>query len=130
DDEEEIFLGEYQLRNNFLSRALYLLAFVEPLDNEPDNEYPIPYEDLEVRHLGELYENILEYTVLLADADLICRRNKKGAEILLASQTQRKAGDMLIGKGNVYFGESALERKQTGSYYTPEPLVRFLNQKS
>ena len=37
---------------------------------------------------------------------------------------------MLIGKGNVYFGESALERKQTGSYYTPEPLVRFLNQKS
>jgi len=130
DDEEERFLGQHQLRNDFLSRALYLLAFVEPYDNEPDEEYPIPYEDLEVRHLGELYENILEYTVQLADADRIRRRTKKGVELLLASQTTRKAGDTLIKKGEVYFGESALERKQTGSYYTPESLVRFLNEKT
>jgi hypothetical protein len=120
DDEEERFLGRHQLRNDFLSRALYLLAFVEPYSNEPDDEYPIPYEDLEVRHLGELYETILEYTVQLADADCIRRRTKKGVEILLASQTTKKAGDTLIKKGDVYFGESALERKQTGSYYTPE----------
>lgn len=130
DDEKERFLGRHQLRNDFISRALYLLAFVEPFDNEPDDEYPIPYEDLEVRHLGELYENILEYTVQLADADRIRRRTKKGVEILLASQTTNKPGDTLIKKGEVYFGESALERKQTGSYYTPESLVRFLNQKT
>jgi hypothetical protein len=130
DDEEERFLGQHQLRNDFLARSLYLLAFVEPLDNEPDGEYPIPYEDLEVRHLGELYENILEFTVQLADADRIRRRTKKGVEILLASQTTKMAGDTHIKKGDVYFGESALERKQTGSYYTPESLVRFLNQKT
>ena len=130
DDEEERFLGQHQLRNDFLSRALYLLAFVEPFDNESDGEYAIPYEDLEVRHLGELYENILEYTVQLADADRIRRRTKKGVEMLLASQTTKKAGDRLIKKGDVYFGESALERKQTGSYYTPESLVRFLNEKT
>jgi len=51
-------------------------------------------------------------------------------EMLLASQTTRKPGDTLIKKGDVYFGESALERKQTGSYYTPESLVRFLNEKT
>jgi len=130
DDEEELFLGQHQLRNDFLSRALYLLAFVEPYNNESDGEYVIPYEDLEVRHLGELYENILEYTVQLADADRIRRRTKKGMEILLASQTTKKPGDTLIKKGDVYFGESALERKQTGSYYTPESLVRFLNEKT
>jgi hypothetical protein len=130
DDEEERFLGQHQLRNDFVFRALYLLAFVEPYNNDPDEEYAIPYEDLEVRHLGELYENILEYTVLLADADRIRRRTKKGVEILLASQTTKKQGDTLIKKGDVYFGESALERKQTGSYYTPESLVRFLNEKT
>ncbi|MFH2000020.1 MAG: hypothetical protein ABIK28_10080, partial [Planctomycetota bacterium] len=130
DDQEERFLGQHQLRNDFLSRALYLLAFVEPFNSEPDGEYPIPYEDLEVRHLGELYETILEYTVMLADADRIRRRTKKGVEILLVSQTTKKAGDTLIKKGDVYFGESALERKQTGSYYTPESLVRFLNHKT
>jgi hypothetical protein len=130
DDEEEKFLGQHQLRNDFFSRALYLLAFVEPYNNEPDDEYPIPYEDLEVRHLGELYETILEYTVQLADADRIRRRTKKCVEILLAFKTTKKAGDTLIKKGDVYFGESALERKQTGSYYTPESLVRFLNEKT
>ena len=130
DDEEERFLDQHQLRNDFMCRALYLLAFVEPYNNEPDGEYAIPYEDLEVRHLGELYENILEYTVLLADADRIRRRTKKGVEMLLASQTTKKQGDTLIKKGDVYFGESALERKQTGSYYTPESLVRFLNEKT
>ena len=130
DDEKERFLGQHQLRNDFLSRALYLLAFVEPYDNEADEEYAIPYEDLEVRHLGELYETILEYTVQLADADRIRRRSKKGVAILLASQTTKKSGDTLIKKGEVFFGESALERKQTGSYYTPESLVRFLNEKT
>lgn len=79
DDEDEPFLGRHQLRNDFLSRALYLLAFVEPFDSEPDGEYPIPYEDLEVRHLGELHETILEYTVQLADADRIRRRTKRGS---------------------------------------------------
>ena len=130
DDEEERFLGQHQLRNDFLCRALYLLAFVEPYDNEPDQEYAIPYQDLEVGHLGELYENILKYTVQLADADRIRRRTRKGVEILLASQTTKKTGDALTKKGDVYFGESALERKQTGSYYTPESLVRFLNEKT
>jgi len=130
DDEEERFLGKHQLRNDFLARALYLLAFVEPYNNEPDAEYAIPYEDLEVRHLGELYENILEFTVQLADADRIRRRTKKGTEILLASQTIKRTGDTFIKKGEVFFGESALERKQTGSYYTAESLVRFLNEKS
>lgn len=85
---------------------------------------------MEVRHLGELYENILEYTVLLADADRIRRRTKKGVDIILASETVKQKGDTFIQKGDVYFGESALERKQTGSYYTPESIVQFLNKKA
>jgi len=130
DDEEERFLRDHRLRNDFLARALYLLAYVEPCDNDRDREYAIPYEDLEVRHLGELYENILEYTVVLADADRLRRRTRKGVEILLAAGQTKQPGDTYIKKGEVFFGESALERKQTGSYYTPESLVRFLNEKS
>ena len=131
DDTEEAFLGQHRLRNDFLSRALYLLAYVEPAGGKPDDEYPIPYQDLEVRHLGEIYENILEYQVRLADADRYRRHGRKGGiEYPLVSQTPRQSGDTVIRKGEVYFGESALERKQTGSYYTPESLVRFLNEKT
>ena len=130
DDEKEEFLGNHKLRNDFMSRALYLLSYVESYDHDPDKDYKIPYEDLEVRHLGELYENILEYKVILADAARIRRRSKKGIEILLASETSQQKGDVLIRKGDVFFGETALERKQTGSYYTPESLVRFINEKN
>jgi len=130
DDEQEKFLGKQQLRNDFLARALYLMAYVEPYDSDPDKEYPIPYRNLEVRHLGEMYENILEFNVTLADADRLRRRTKKGIESPLASETARQKNDSLIKKGDVYFSESALERKQTGSYYTPESLVRFLNGKT
>ncbi len=130
DDEEEKYLGRHRLRNDFLWRALYLLAYVESVENNPQTEYAVPYEDLEVRHLGELYENLLEYTVILADADRIRRRTKRGVDILLASNTTQQPGDSFIRKGDVFFGESALERKQTGSYYTPESLVQFLNEKS
>ena len=130
DDEQEKFLGKQQLRNDFLARALYLMAYVEPYESDPDKEYPIPYRDLEVRHLGEMYENILEFTVTLAEADRIRRRTKKGMEIHLASETTQQKEDGFIKKGDVFFGDSALERKQTGSYYTPESLVRFLNNKA
>ena len=118
DNGEEWFLGQFQLRNDFMSRALYLMAYIEPCNNEPDEEYVIPYEDLEVRHLGEIYQKILKYTVFLADADQIRRRTENGVEILLASETPQIQGDSLIKKGEVYFGKSILERKQTGPYYT------------
>lgn len=130
DDEEERFLGHHRIRNDFLARALYLLAYVEPADADPKTEYEFPYEDLEVRHLGELYENILEFNVTLADADRVRRRSKNGVEILLLSETEFKTGDSPIRKGEVYFSETALERKQSGSYYTPESLVHFLNAKA
>ena len=130
DDEQEYFLGNHRLRNDFLSRALYLLGYVEPTDSEQKSEYPIPYEDLEVRHLGELYENILEFNIILADEDRVRRRTKNGAEIVPLSRTDRRRSDTLIKKGDVYFGETALERKQSGSYYTPEAPVRFINEKA
>ena len=130
DDEEEIFLGQHRLRNDFLARALYLLAFVEPYNSNPEEEYEIPYEDLEVRHLGELYENILEFNVMLAEVDMVRVQSKKGTQILPSTEEKQGASSRLIKKGEVYFGKTALERKQTSSYYTPEPLVHFLNQKS
>jgi hypothetical protein len=129
DDEKETFLGNHRLRNDFIARALYLLAYVEPYNSNPEEEYEIPYEDLEIRHLGELYENILEFNVLLAEMDMVRVQTNKGPKILPRTEVEQLASDRVIKRGDVYFGETALERKQTGSYYTPEPLVHFLNQK-
>ena len=126
DDEEERFLGQHRLRNDFLWQALYGLAFVDPLTAERDDEYAIPYEDLEIRHLGEMYEAILEFKVRLADTDYLRRRTKNGWQTLPAAGQKSQEGDIRIKAGDIFFGETALERKQSGSYYTPESLVRFL----
>ena len=133
DDEEEKFLGGHKLRNDFLSRALYLLAYVEPQNGNADEEYEIPYEDLEVRHLGELYENILEWNVEIARATFNRWLTKKGPVLRMESDGKPSQDARLIKKikeGEVFFAETALQRKQTGSYYTPEPLVRFLNERA
>lgn len=124
DDQEERFLGKHRLRNDFFAPALYWLAFVDPA--EGSEEYAIPYQDLEVRHLGEMYEAILEYKVRLADTDYIRRRTKNGWQTLPAAGQKTQEGDTRIKAGDIFFGETALERKQSGSYYTPESLVRFL----
>jgi hypothetical protein len=126
DDEEEVFLGQHRLRNDFLWQALYGLAFVDPLTAERDDEYAIPYEDLEIRHLGEMYEAILEFKVRLADTYYLRRRTKNGWQTLPAAGQKSQEGDIRIKAGDIFFGETALERKQSGSYYTPESLVRFL----
>ena len=127
DDDEERFLGQHRLRNDFLAHALYWLAFVDPAGGERDEEYAIPYEDLEVRHLGEMYESILEFKVRLADTDYLRRRSTKaGWQTLPAAGQRPQTGDIEIKAGDIFFGETALERKQSGSYYTPESLVRFL----
>lgn len=130
DDEEEKFLGKHRLRNDFLANALYWLAYVDPGNAEADAEYPIPYEDLEVRHLGEMYESILEFKVRLADTDYLRRRTKTGWQTLSAVGQRTQEGDIRIKAGDIFFGETALERKQSGSYYTPESLVRFLVEKA
>lgn len=126
DDEEERFLGQHRLRNDYLANALYWLAYVDPADQGADAEYAIPYQDLEVRHLGEMYEAILEYKVRLADTDYIRRRIKTGWQTIPAAGQKSQDGDTRIRAGDIFFGETALERKQSGSYYTPESLVRFL----
>ena len=126
DDEEERFLGKHRLRNDFLANALYWLAYVDPGSEEAESEYLIPYEDLEIRHLGEMYESILEFKVRLADTDYLRRRTKTGWQTLSAAGQRAQEGDIRIKAGDIFFGETALERKQSGSYYTPESLVRFL----
>ena len=73
-----------------------------------------------------MYEAILEYKVRLADTDYLRRRTKNGWQTLPAAGQKSQEGDIRIKAGDIFFGETALERKQSGSYYTPESLVRFL----
>ncbi len=84
------FLMQHKLTDAVLAPALDKLA---RLDGEP-----IDYSFIDVRHLGAIYEGLLEYRLVVDDAK----------------------------SGKVHLETDKGERKATGSYYTPEYIVRYI----
>lgn len=84
------FLFRFKLSDAVLAPVLDKLARFEG--------QPIDYSFLGVRQLGSIYEGLLEYRVVIADAaaGLVHLENDKG------------------------------ERKATGSYYTPDYIVKYI----
>ena len=126
EDQDKPFLSQYAIENVYLAEALYELAFLPDPEGEEQPER-IDYCDLSVRHLGSLYEGMIEYQLFIAEEELLARRDKKGqVRYLPAAQQARKPTDELVQPGKVYFAQSPHERKATGTHYTPEDLVARL----
>ncbi len=91
----------------------------------------IDYLNLGVRQLGSIYEALLEYSVNQADTDLMIYRDsssKDGLSILDASFASdlKAKPKSFIPAGEIYLTVGGLARKGTGSYYTPDKIVRYL----
>jgi hypothetical protein len=84
----------------------------------------IDYQNLGVRHLGSLYEALLEYLVGQAKEPLVVYKE----EILDAKYAEDLKQKPLgfIEKGELYLSVKGLARKGTGSYYTPDEIVVWL----
>jgi Eco57I restriction-modification methylase/TaqI-like C-terminal specificity domain len=93
-DQEEYranhFLFRFKLSDAVLAPVLDKLARFEG--------QPIDYSFLGVRQLGSIYEGLLEYRVVIADA----------------------------AAGQVHLENDKGERKATGSYYTPDYIVKYI----
>jgi type I restriction-modification system DNA methylase subunit len=84
------FLSRFKISDEVLAPALDKLARLEGL--------PIDYSFLGVRQLGSIYEGLLEYRVVITNAN----------------------------KGEVHLENDKGERKSTGSYYTPDYIVKYI----
>jgi hypothetical protein len=117
--EEDPDLDSITIKNEFLVPALRDL-----MESEGKG---IDYQNLGVRHLGSLYEALLEYSVRQAKQPLVMYKE----EILDAKYAedlkQKPIG--FIEKGELYLSVKGLARKGTGSYYTPDEIVTFLVKK-
>lgn len=85
----------------------------------------IDYQNLSVRQLGSLYEALLEYSVRQADTDLAIVKG----EILDMKFAKEMKYERIIDEGELYLSAGGLARKGTGSYFTPEKIVKFLVKK-
>ena len=127
-DEEESkenqFLAENQLQGTYLKDILELLA--TRYDDGKEQRVIVDYKDLNIRHLGSVYEGLLEHQFEAADE----RKILKNGEWTDFSETSKSwesfDGERRVEEGELYLTNESGERKATGSYYTPEYIVEYI----
>ncbi len=112
------FLENNELGNDALARVIELLTRTEQGER-------IAYRDLDVRHLGDIYEGLLEYQPQIAEQDLVIV-SSRGSETVAPQSSPDQ--EIAYSEGDVYLLTDKGERKATGSYYTPDYIVRYIVQ--
>lgn len=121
--QKHAFLEKYRVADFYVAKAIDLLC------RSRDKAF-IDYSSLEARHLGSIYEGLLEYKVKIAQEDLIATK-KKGKEVFVPLEEARISGNKIreseiIRNGELYLVTDKGERKASGSYYTPEYIVKYI----
>ena len=89
----------------------------------------IDYADLAVRQLGSIYEGLLEHQAIAVAVDemVLVKGPKDKAPVIVP---RADAGNRRVVEryppGTVYLSNDKGERHAAGTYYTPEPVVRYL----
>lgn len=105
-----------RVRNRFIVSALRSLL-------ETDG-HAVDYGDLGVRHLGSIYESLLEFEVRQADRDIMLLEdgdNVREVETKAESTYSYKKNDLYL-----VSGAGIAMRKASASFYTPDEIVSFL----
>ncbi|MEM9954449.1 MAG: Eco57I restriction-modification methylase domain-containing protein [Chloroflexota bacterium] len=122
-DEEHPFLADKRVGGTYLGKAIDRLARV-PDKNDRDGRKRVfvDYRDLDVRHLGAIYERLLEYQLDVAHEPLTVKSRSK-REIY---ETAGDGDEVVKDVGDVLLRTGSNERKVTGSDYTPDYIVTFI----
>lgn len=130
------FLAKYKVPDRHLALGLDRLARDE--DDKRHELVPMDYKSLGVRHLGSIYEGLLEFKVRVAAERMAVVKGKKGELVVPAREAESEglkvltrvqvhgAEDGYLKKSTVYLENDKHERKATGSYYTPDYIVKYI----
>ena len=120
-------MRDHKVPDRYLARAIDRLA--RDQDEKTLGLVFIDFKSLEVRHLGSIYEGLLEFKLKVADDDLTTQTEKNQEKYIPLSQAKAKRGkpvDVVVKKGEVYLSNDKAERKASGAYYTPDPIVEYI----
>lgn len=116
DSEEARFLSTHEADDAHLAEVLDLLTRRDA--DEGDGQVFVDYSSLDERHLGSIYEGLLEYKLDIADEPLAVEDGEYSPA--------DNGDEVAVTEGEVYLRTDAGERKATGSYYTPEYVVEYI----
>ena len=128
------FLLSHKVPDFYLARGLDLLARDE--DEKTFKHVFIDYKSLGVRQLGSIYEGLLEFKIRIASEKLGIVK-VKGKDVYTPwrelSDPEKEKPDkpeakesLVVRKGDVFLENDKRERKATGSYYTPDYIVKYI----
>lgn len=127
-NEKYPFLQEKEIRDTYLSTVIDLLVRTQIDKNE--EKVRIDYSDLSIRHIGSIYEGILEYKLNVATTDMVVVKDKKSLKWVPLKKTKKEFDeyeeDKRVRKGELYLLTDRKERKKSGSYFTPEYVVEYI----
>ena len=130
------FLRTNNIPDRYLALGLDMMARGE--DNKTHALVAIDYKSLGVRHLGSIYEGLLEFKLRIATEKMAVVKGKKTEEIVSYKEAKKNelpimtigrgknAEERVLKKGTVYLENDKRERKATGSYYTPDYIVKYI----
>ncbi len=128
------FLSTCKIPDRELALGLDLMA--RDMDEKRHDLAFIDYKSLGVRQLGSIYEGLLEFKLRIAPVEIAVVKGKKTEETIPYAEAQQKkltilkegrgkdAREKVLPKGTVYLENDRRERKATGSYYTPDYIVK------
>jgi type I restriction-modification system DNA methylase subunit len=82
DSEQHQFLEKFKINDNQLASAIDLLSRTKPGSVRGEGRKKVTYRDLDIRHLGSIYEGILEYHAEIADQEkVVIKRGTSGKTV-------------------------------------------------
>lgn len=122
------FLDEHVVGDRHLIQAIdYLGRRAVVREGRYAGRERVDYRTLGVRQLGSIYEGLLEYQPRQASEPMAAVRQKGAEKWLPASQIKGRT-EILERRepGELYLATDKGERKATGSYYTPDYIVKYI----
>jgi len=123
DPEKHPFLEQHQVADKWVTQVVDLLARSQ---GEGVGRGFVDYASLDVRHLGSIYEGLLEYKPRVADEEMVAVKRGGKEQWIPSSEAGSTRVLERVEPGSVYLATDRGERKATGSYYTPDYIVKYI----
>lgn len=133
--EDNVFLTEKKISDWYLSRVIDQLGRARDEKHPETGLYRVDYRDLQIQHLGNIYEGLLELHPHIAEENLVVVRRKS----TFAEKTIKEGGkipkgcektDIRYEPGDIHLLTNKGERRASGSYYTPNNIVKYLVERT
>ena len=123
DHEEHDFLTEHEVSNQYLAEVIYRLSTTQ---NDEGRYVLADYADLDTRHLGSVYEGLLEHQFRIAPEQYAAVAEDGGQVWKPATEVSVADAVETVPESGLYVVNDEGERKATGAYYTPDYVVTYI----